>query len=242
MPSKTAGPASATTRPTSQAAEDEIVLPMTEPTNATGTDPADPSMEEILASIRRILNEDEASTTPEAKVPVPPQPVVEADDDDILVLDHSMLVSTPQDQPAQQPDAQTEPGPRPEPVSLTESEAVREPEPDPAPATVAPAPVAATPVPVFAEPAPALLPVGAPQTSLLAPEAAAAAASAVDGLLRTLAASRSTQVYRGGPTIEDLMREEIRPLLKDWLDTHLPALVERLVRAEIERVVGRAVS
>ena len=49
-------------------------------------------------------------------------------------------------------------------------------------------------------------------------------------------------MHRGGPTIEDLVREEIRPLLKEWLDAHLPPLVERLVRAEIERVVGRAVS
>ena len=47
---------------------------------------------------------------------------------------------------------------------------------------------------------------------------------------------------RGGPSIEDVVREEIRPLLKDWLDQHLPPLVERLVRAEIERVLGRALS
>jgi hypothetical protein len=59
--------------------------------------------------------------------------------------------------------------------------------------------------------------------------------------MRTLAAERASQVHRGGPTIEDLVREEIRPILKDWLDNHLPPLVERLVRAEIERVVGRAV-
>ena len=37
------------------------------------------------------------------------------------------------------------------------------------------------------------------------------------------------------------MRAELRPMLKEWLDTNLPPLVERLVRAEIERVVGRAV-
>ena len=74
--------------------------------------------------------------------------------------------------------------------------------------------------------------------SLVAPAAAAASAS-VDALMRTLAAERSTAVARGGPTIEDLVRAEIRPLLKDWLDNHLPPLVERLVRTEIERVVSR---
>ncbi len=76
--------------------------------------------------------------------------------------------------------------------------------------------------------------------SLVAPEAAAAAASSVGALVRTLS-SRSAQVYQGGPTVEDLVREEIRPLLKQWLDEHLPPMVERLVRLEIERVVGRAV-
>ena len=73
----------------------------------------------------------------------------------------------------------------------------------------------------------------------MAPAAAAAAATSVGALMRTLAAERNAAVSRGMVTIEDLVREEIRPLLKDWLDTHLPPLVERLVRAEIERVVGR---
>jgi cell pole-organizing protein PopZ len=40
--------------------------------------------------------------------------------------------------------------------------------------------------------------------------------------------------------LEDLVREELRPLLKAWLDTNLPALVERIVRAEIQRVVERS--
>jgi cell pole-organizing protein PopZ len=76
---------------------------------------------------------------------------------------------------------------------------------------------------------------------LVAPEAAAAAAQSVGSLVRTLAAERSMPVRTGGPTVEDIVREEIRSLLKDWLDTNLPLMVERLVRAEIERVVGRAV-
>jgi cell pole-organizing protein PopZ len=74
---------------------------------------------------------------------------------------------------------------------------------------------------------------------LVAPAAAAAAAESLGSLVRTLAAERATAVHRGGPTIEDLVREEVRPLLKEWLDTHLPPIVERMVRAEIERVVSR---
>jgi len=78
-------------------------------------------------------------------------------------------------------------------------------------------------------------------SELVAPEAAAAAASSVGDLMRSLHASRATQVYAGGPTLEDMVRAELRPMLKEWLDANLPPVVERLVRAEIERVVGRAV-
>ncbi len=81
----------------------------------------------------------------------------------------------------------------------------------------------------------------APSAGLVAPEAAAATAHSVGSLVRTLAAERAVQVHSGGPTIEDIVREEIRPLLKQWLDSNLPPMVERLVRAEIERVVGRSV-
>jgi cell pole-organizing protein PopZ len=168
----------------------------TPPANAPQTG-ADPSMEDILASIRRILSEDETGPTPlpgvDATPPALPSQQAETADD-VLVLDPSMLVADAAPSPA--PD----PAPEPEPPSVT-----------------------------------------APAPTLIAPEAAAAAASSVDSLVRTLAAGRTTQVHRGGPTIEDIVREEIRPLLKEWLDANLPPIVERFVRAEIERVVGRAV-
>lgn len=79
----------------------------------------------------------------------------------------------------------------------------------------------------------------ASEVRLMAPEPAALAAAAVGSLVKRLASERGTLVHHGGPTIEDLVREEIRPLLKAWLDANLPGLVERLVRAEIERVLGR---
>jgi uncharacterized protein len=78
-----------------------------------------------------------------------------------------------------------------------------------------------------------------PDHSLLAPAVAAATAASVGTLLRAVAASRSSAVTRGGPSIEDVVRAELRPMLKDWLDAHLPGLVERLVRVEIERVLGK---
>ena len=57
--------------------------------------------------------------------------------------------------------------------------------------------------------------------------------------MRAVSQDRDATVTRGGPSIEDVVREEVRPLLKSWLDQHLPEMVERLVRAEIERVVRR---
>ena len=167
-------------------------------------------MEDILASIRRILNEDEvAPASPEAAHPPPTAlPVAPnaggsggADDDGVLVLDEAMLVTPPLPQaPSSVPHS-----PLVEPPSLLAT---------PEPATGA---------------------------GLLAPERAAAAASSVGALLRTISDERSSLVHRGGPTIEDVVREEMRPLLKAWLDNHLPPMVERLVRQEIERVTGRAV-
>ena len=182
-------------------------------------------MEDILASIRRILNEDEAAASaaehaePEAvhaAAPAAHSPAA-AEEEDVLLLDESMMV---------QPHAASAPPP-PEPLAM-EAAAVEPPDPVTIPMTQSDTPA---PPPVSGEPV--------RHSDLLAPESEAATVSSVGSLLRTLTAERQTQVHRGGPTIEDLVREEIRPLLKGWLDNHLPPLVERLVRAEIERVMGR---
>jgi cell pole-organizing protein PopZ len=210
-----------------------------EPPPATAADGSDPSMEEILASIRRILNDDDV---PAAGADAPGAPAV---DDDVLVLDDSMLVS-----------AQASHAPDPEPAGLP-AEANRPPRavetemPLRAMETEAPSRAMETETPLRAmeaeasvrgaETAPSADPWDQPVATpnLVAPETAAAAASSVGSLVRTLAADRATRVYGGGPTLEDMVRAELRPLLKDWLDTHLPPMVERLVRTEIERVVGR---
>jgi cell pole-organizing protein PopZ len=59
------------------------------------------------------------------------------------------------------------------------------------------------------------------------------AAAAVDSAFNALA---YTVQVRDGRTLEDFISELLRPMLKTWLDENLPAMVERLVRAEIERV------
>ena len=58
--------------------------------------------------------------------------------------------------------------------------------------------------------------------------------------MRTLEAERQPAARSAGMTVDELVREELRPVLKKWLDENLAPIVERLVRAEIERVVGRS--
>lgn len=57
--------------------------------------------------------------------------------------------------------------------------------------------------------------------------------SAVESAFNTLA---NTVLSNNARTLEDLVREMLRPMLKSWLDDNLPGLVERIVRSEIERV------
>ena len=98
--------------------------------------------------------------------------------------------------------------------------------------------------PVAPEPPPAFRPVQT-QSDLVFKEAAerpagrdrsllsASTTAAVDSAFNSLAESVLVQNAR---TLEDLVREMLRPMLKAWLDDNLPGLVERMVRAEIERV------
>jgi cell pole-organizing protein PopZ len=57
--------------------------------------------------------------------------------------------------------------------------------------------------------------------------------AAVDRAFNTLT---HTIIGPNARTLEDLVKEMLRPMLKSWLDDNLPSLVERIVRAEIERV------
>lgn len=67
------------------------------------------------------------------------------------------------------------------------------------------------------------------EESLLSPEANEAVISSFEALSANLA-------LRSAELADGLVREMLRPMLKQWLDDNLPAMVERLVRAEIERV------
>ena len=68
-----------------------------------------------------------------------------------------------------------------------------------------------------------------PDRGLISNETIAAVDSAFNSLAHTV-------IGQNARTLEDLVREMLRPMLKSWLDDNLPGLVERIVRAEIERV------
>ncbi|MET0481350.1 MAG: DUF2497 domain-containing protein [Aestuariivirgaceae bacterium] len=71
--------------------------------------------------------------------------------------------------------------------------------------------------------------------SMLSADASDATASAFNRLADTIV----TQASAGNRSVEEIIREVLRPMLKSWLDEHLPRVVERLVREEIERVARR---
>jgi len=177
----------------------------------------EPSMEEILASIRKIIADDQAlpimrSRNAEPEAQPEPTPVVQ--------------------QPREEP--------RFEDVSRwqmrdtrEEAEAQRAPEPTPAPVLRAiPSSSANVPPP----PAWALAPPPAANVSeepddepLVSPDTDASVSSAFGAL----AAAR---LMPSSEDMDEMAREMLRPMLKAWLDDNLPVMVERLVRAEIERV------
>ncbi|MCJ2059074.1 DUF2497 domain-containing protein [Methylobacterium sp. J-048] len=171
----------------------------------------EPSMEEILASIRRIIADDQAAK------PAETAPAPEPDD----VLDLAEVA-----EPVMRPRAVPPPEPTPAPLDFDaidfEDEAFAEPEPEPPPARPTPAP---QPQPVFQAP-----PRPEPEVETLVSPATDAS---VNGAFNLLAHTVLTQNAR---TLEDLVKDMLRPMLKSWLDDNLPAVVERLVRAEIERV------
>lgn len=173
----------------------------------------EPSMEEILASIRRIIADDDASK----RVPETPK---------------AAPASKPAAPPTPEPPASSLPGPvdfvpsgskngsdgpASDILELTNSMA------SPAPRTA--------PDMGFGEGSDRpSRPNGRDTQSELLSRSTSAAVNSAFG---TLAQSALTQNAR---SLEDLVREMLRPLLKAWLDENLPGMVERLVRSEIERV------
>jgi cell pole-organizing protein PopZ len=173
---------------------------------------AEPSMEDILSSIKRIIAEENDATPGRAKRPARQLPARSELDsfghDEILELS----------EPAPEPEYAREPAPR----------YVTEPAPVAAAAPVAPPPVA---------PAPALVAAASEPTpeSLLSARTAEASRSPLDALSRLVVKPDVT----GSDTLEGVVREMLRPMLRDWLDANLPTMVEAMVAREIDRITGK---
>ncbi len=209
----------------------------------------EPSMEEILASIRRIIADDDAAKGPSPEPakpaaeavaplrPVPPAPVFEP----APAAQEPSSNETALDEMLAELNAAAAPDVADEMASdvldLTEAMAAS-----------AGAQAAGfrtidgqsdivfedSPPEHFAEPAPAQEHSRSqiPERSQR-PLMSSATSAAVDSAFNTLA---HTVLVQNARTLEDLVKEMLQPLLKAWLDDNLPGLVERLVRAEIERV------
>jgi cell pole-organizing protein PopZ len=202
-----------------------------------GAMPNEPSMEEILSSIKRIIAEEDGAGPPPrpARKSTPVAVETGADargdapaDDQILELTDA-LPGESEAPRAQEEPAMTPPAAKPE--SKPESKRVAaEParsetpksEPKPArPRTAAPAPE----------------PEASPETpvAVMSDDSAQAARDSLVNLSKLLVRPEDGQ----SNTLEGLVREMLRPMLKDWLDTHLPHLVEGMVKREIDRITGR---
>ncbi len=196
------------------------------PNGAAQSGAVDPSMEDILASIRRILSEDEAVDAS------PPNAGSVDAADEVFALDETMLTREPEGLPP----ARVAP-----PVSVEALLPPAPPPPEAVPPSVPEIAVDQTRELEFTpEPMITLAPAQAASEPLVAPEATSAAQASMAMLMRSMTAERQTAVWRGGPTLEDMLRNEMRPMLKNWLDENLPGMVERIVRTEIERMAGRA--
>lgn len=82
----------------------------------------------------------------------------------------------------------------------------------------------------------------APDSPLLTEDAASSMRDSLTALAMLAEPPAAPQIVRSGETsLEGLTRELLRPMLADWLDKNLPPLVERMVAAEIARIVGKKV-
>ena len=86
-----------------------------------------------------------------------------------------------------------------------------------------------------AKPAPASVAPEPSPESLLSARTAEASRSPLDALSRLVVKPEVT----GSDTLEGVVREMLRPMLRDWLDANLPTMVEAMVAREIDRITGK---
>jgi len=170
-------------------------------------------MEEILASIRRIISEDDA---PAAEAEAAPAPEHEPEPEPVEALAEPVPEAKPEPvEDVLELTQRVEPPPAETVGDLDVYTSKAEPEPAPVPQ---------------AKPELVALAAGDDDEELVGESSAFAAASAFGNL------THSIPLPATGRTLEDLTRELLRPLLKAWLDENLPRIVESKVAEEVERI------
>jgi len=173
----------------------------------------EPSMEEILSSIKRIIAE-------EGEAPAPRRTRPEPEDSDVLEL--TQAVGEDQHMAEFEPATLAEFEPIEEPYEISAEEA--------------PAIVAAPVAPAQSSPTP----------TMTRKEADALLSTATADATRQALASLSRMVVKpensgADNTLEGLVREMLRPMLKEWLDANLPGIVQATVDREVARIAGRTI-
>ena len=191
----------------------------------------EPSMEEILASIRRIISDDDDQSKTE-ETQVDPDP---AEPDEPIEDQETNQALSPTD--AVDPVAELEvddDDDDDEVLDLTDMD-VADPEP------LFEQQAYQAPVPPVAAPEPPPPPSPAPQHNQDKLVSTSQASETIDEFTKLgnklYEDVKELPIGNGAVTLEELTRELVRPMLKEWLDQHLPITVERLVREEIERLV-----
>lgn len=174
-------------------------------------------MEEILASIRRIISED-GTPAPAAAAPAPaqsaPSPATASPGN---VLDLTQAVK--------------------EDGTIVDLKNAR---PQPAPAPPPPQQSAPPPSAPRIEPkVSASNPMVQDESNLMSQPVAAAATDVLTGLASAVSAARGLPMG-ANRTLEDVVKELLRPMLRQWLDANLPHLVQRIVEREVAKLTGRA--
>jgi hypothetical protein len=228
--------------------------------------PKEPSMDEILSSIRQIIADDDAGAAAKkpplsmpsaapaparsfAPQPVAPAPALDQDDEPepLALSSEQILRETAAEDGAKPGLSYSElvggvdtPGSFESALVDPEDISFESDEDDEPAAAPAPAPVFAPPPrPVLDRPAPRPVAAAAP---LPDPKLTADLAEELlepttqSAVKSTFARLSNVQTVGSGVTIEDMMREMLRPMLKEWLDENLPSVVERMVEREISRV------
>lgn len=212
---------------------------------------ADPSMEDILASIRSILADGEEAgseapeAAPEPKTELEPGPELRPEPESRLEPEPEIAPEDSKPEPELQPDSEPEPE-----IALEDLEFKPEAEPDPAPEPEPEATVSASsPLPPKPEleqdifdltPQMIAQPTAALSEQILSQASAQVSTDALQELARALLSKRDIAIGDRDLTLEGLVREILRPLLREWMDQNLPYLIERLVKKEIDHMINRA--